>query len=126
MNIHNISPSPSISILLASSAMEDAHTCLLNIVSSDSKLRGQKVSFFAVFDGHGGHTIAQYAGASLHKRLTNDPAFEEADWKKALKSSFLGIDVDLRQGETDKGRRGEGGKQTLTSKIPPFARPKLQ
>lgn len=77
--------------------MEDAHTCLLNIVSSDSKLRGQKVSFFAVFDGHGGHTIAQYAGASLHKRLTSDPAYEEADWKTALKSAFLGIDVDLRQ-----------------------------
>jgi protein phosphatase 2C family protein 2/3 len=81
-------------------AMEDAHTSLLNIVSPDSTaLRGKRVSLFAVFDGHGGHTVARYAGEHLHRRISIDPDFERENLHVALKSAFLGLDSDLREGE---------------------------
>jgi len=43
--------------------MEDAHTQLLSLPGDPT------ASFFAVFDGHGGATIAQHASHNLHKKL---------------------------------------------------------
>ncbi|CEI94046.1 Putative Protein phosphatase [Rhizopus microsporus] len=41
--------------------MEDAHTTLL-------KLGDTNCSFFGVYDGHGGSSIAQYTGQTLYLR----------------------------------------------------------
>lgn len=54
--------------------MEDAHTCLLEL--SEDK----EASFFAVFDGHGGHDVAKIASQSLHKAIVTNKAYREFLW----------------------------------------------
>jgi protein phosphatase 2C family protein 2/3 len=49
--------------------MEDAHTHLLAV--PDDK----QTAFFAVYDGHGGARVSQYAGINLHKKIVTHPAF---------------------------------------------------
>ncbi|KAI9101901.1 phosphatase 2C-like domain-containing protein [Phlyctochytrium arcticum] len=73
-------------------SMEDAHTTLLKM---DTK-SGKVISFFAVFDGHGGHAVAKFSGAKLHHRIASEDGFEKGDYQQALKAGFLGADVDLR------------------------------
>lgn len=51
--------------------MEDAHTCLLEL--SEDK----DASFFAVFDGHGGHDVAKAASINLHKTIVNNKSYRE-------------------------------------------------
>ncbi|KAI8639641.1 phosphatase 2C-like domain-containing protein [Parasitella parasitica] len=65
--------------------MEDAHTTLL-------KLRDTDASFFGVFDGHGGSTIAQYTGQKLHEKVAENKHFESKEYGKALKEAFLELD----------------------------------
>lgn len=71
-------------------SMEDAHTTLLKLDPSSGN------SFFAVFDGHGGSSVAKYAGQHVAERLASEPAYEEKDYATALKRAFLGTDEDLR------------------------------
>ncbi|XP_076352420.1 putative protein phosphatase 2C T23F11.1 isoform X2 [Tachypleus tridentatus] len=52
--------------------MEDAHTQLLSL-SED-----HDASFFAVYDGHGGAKVAQYAGTHLHKKIVGHPLYNES------------------------------------------------
>ncbi|KAI9597308.1 phosphatase 2C-like domain-containing protein [Syncephalis fuscata] len=70
--------------------MEDAHTTVLQLGS------GKRVSFFGVYDGHGGQRVAEYTGRMLHLRIARDDAFAEGDYKKALKNGYLGLDIDIR------------------------------
>lgn len=73
--------------------MEDAHTTILDLLKTPKK----KISFFAVFDGHGGSTVAKYAGEKLHRRLSLDAEFiKGTDYESILKEIFLGLDADLR------------------------------
>ena len=51
--------------------MEDAHTCLLELSEDKS------ASFFAVFDGHGGHDVANVASCTLHKTIVNNKSYRE-------------------------------------------------
>lgn len=64
--------------------MEDSHTHILSLPDDPG------TSFFAVYDGHGGATVAQYAGKHLHKFILKRPEYKE-NIEKALKqvrSSF--------------------------------------
>ena len=49
--------------------MEDAHTVELKLGNEDN------VQYFAVFDGHGGRRIADYASRNLHIRIHNNPTY---------------------------------------------------
>ena len=51
--------------------MEDAHTCLLEL--SEDK----EASFFAVFDGHGGHDVARVASQALYKAIVNNKSYRK-------------------------------------------------
>lgn len=51
--------------------MEDAHTQLL------STQNDRNSAFFAVYDGHGGAKVAEYAGNHLHERIFNQSHFSE-------------------------------------------------
>ena len=51
--------------------MEDAHTCLLQMDED------KQASFFAVFDGHGGHDVAKVASQALHKAIVNNKLYRE-------------------------------------------------
>ncbi|KAI0228535.1 putative protein phosphatase 2C T23F11.1 [Lamellibrachia satsuma] len=69
--------------------MEDAHVQMLS-------LPGDKdASFFAVFDGHGGARVAQYAGTHLHKKILSDPAYAEGQVEEAIRRGFLATDEDM-------------------------------
>ena len=58
--------------------MEDSHTHILSLPDDPG------TSFFAVYDGHGGATVAQYAGKHLHKFILKRPEYNE-NMEKALK-----------------------------------------
>ncbi|KAG0334361.1 hypothetical protein BG004_000438 [Podila humilis] len=71
--------------------MEDAHTTILDLEDD-----GKGTAFFAVFDGHGGPSVAQYCGEGLHKRIVADKAFVKGDNRTAIKNGFLEMDRALR------------------------------
>ncbi|TPX34836.1 hypothetical protein SmJEL517_g02573 [Synchytrium microbalum] len=81
-------------------SMEDAHTTLLRLTTPSHipspPTQPPTVAFFAVYDGHGGAAVAQYAGSQLHNRIASDPAFIAGNFEESIRSGYLGIDVDLR------------------------------
>lgn len=74
-------------------SMEDSHTHILSLPDDPG------TAFFAVYDGHGGATVAQYAGKHLHKFILKRPEYEE-DIQAALKQAFLDIDSDMLYNES--------------------------
>lgn len=74
-------------------SMEDAHATILNL---DEKTGDEKASFFAVYDGHGGATVAKYTGETLHTRLAATEEYKAGKYEEALKRAFLATDEDLR------------------------------
>lgn len=79
--------------------MEDAHTTILNVNSEKNNADTPHVSFFAVFDGHGGTAVAQFAGQHLHNKLKNTTQFQQKDYITAMKRGFLDLDEEITQGE---------------------------
>ncbi|KAI0061706.1 PP2C-domain-containing protein, partial [Artomyces pyxidatus] len=71
-------------------SMEDAHTISLKLEEGD-----QTNAFFAVYDGHGGGTAAEFAGRNVHDRLVREEAYREQNYPEALKRAFLGTDEDM-------------------------------
>lgn len=73
--------------------MEDAHTHLLSLAED------KEAAFFAVYDGHGGAKVAEYAGDNLHKKISTHPSYKKGDIIDAIKSSFLEVDSDMLKDE---------------------------
>ncbi|XP_049792766.1 probable protein phosphatase CG10417 isoform X4 [Schistocerca nitens] len=73
-------------------SQEDAHNCLINFDKNGT-------SFFAVYDGHGGHEVAQYCAQNLPEFLKTCEAYKKGDYVQALKEAFLGFDATLREPE---------------------------
>jgi protein phosphatase 2C family protein 2/3 len=71
--------------------MEDAHAAVLDLDQQPDKSN----SFFAVYDGHGGSTVAKFAGKHVHQRLVTEESYQAGDYGKALQQAFLGTDEDL-------------------------------
>ncbi|KAF7291548.1 Protein phosphatase 2C [Mycena chlorophos] len=71
--------------------MEDAHATVLELEEG----KEDSNTFFAVYDGHGGSTVAKFAGQNVHKRLIAEESYKEAKFDEALKRAFLGTDEDL-------------------------------
>ncbi|KWU45572.1 PP2C-domain-containing protein, partial [Rhodotorula sp. JG-1b] len=80
--------------------MEDAHSAVLSL---GEELEGKPTSFFAVYDGHGGSTVAKFAGDTVHSRLANNDHFKQRDWEASLKRAYLETDEDLRANPDFKG-----------------------
>ncbi|KAH8925725.1 PP2C-domain-containing protein [Atractiella rhizophila] len=74
--------------------MEDSHAHVLALNSASPK--PTKASFFAVYDGHGGVSVARYAGANLHNKLAESSEFKEGKWEDSLRKSFLATDEVIR------------------------------
>lgn len=55
-------------------SMEDAHTHLLALPGDPN------AAFFAVFDGHGGSTIAHHVSHHLHKNIVQNPAYSKLSY----------------------------------------------
>jgi len=85
--------------------MEDAHACVLDLKSDgDEVTNGEKVSndrrisFFGVYDGHGGDKVAIYAGEKLHKIIAKQETLKGGDVEKAIKDGFLATDRAILSG----------------------------
>ncbi|KAM6503650.1 protein phosphatase 2C Ptc3 [Amanita muscaria] len=95
--------------------MEDAHAAVLDLDGEpDSN------GFFAVYDGHGGGRVSNYAGENLHKRLLSEDEYHERNYDTALKKAFLGTDEDLfatGEGETSGGATAVAALLTSDNKI---------
>lgn len=84
--------------------MEDAHAAILDLQGGEEPKEGadatkseERVSFFAVYDGHGGERVAAYSGSNVHKILARQSAFQEKNFEQALKDGFLATDRAILQ-----------------------------
>jgi protein phosphatase 2C family protein 2/3 len=84
--------------------MEDAHATVLDLQSDDRKERkptspDTRLSFFGVYDGHGGDRVAQFAGEHIHQIIAKQEAFKKGDIEQALKDGFLATDRAILNGQ---------------------------
>ncbi|KAK7864745.1 hypothetical protein R5R35_012254 [Gryllus longicercus] len=66
---------------------EDSHNCIIEF--------DENTSLFAVYDGHGGHEVAQYCSENLPQYLKECISYKSGEYTKALKEAFLGFDATL-------------------------------
>ncbi|KAL1459198.1 hypothetical protein WDU94_011205 [Cyamophila willieti] len=71
------------------SNMEDHHNLILNLPDDP------KAAFFAVYDGHGGSSIAEYAKNHLHKHIVRRSEYERSI-VEAMEDGFLDIDQTMK------------------------------
>ncbi|KAK4696262.1 hypothetical protein P7C71_g1616, partial [Lecanoromycetidae sp. Uapishka_2] len=86
-------------------SMEDAHAAVLDLQAEDADKEftaasvDDRLSFFGVYDGHGGDKVALFAGENIHKILAKQEAFKKKDFEQALKDGFLATDRAILNGE---------------------------
>ncbi|ROT41748.1 protein phosphatase 2C [Sodiomyces alkalinus F11] len=76
-------------------SMEDAHTTVLDLLppgSEEAKNHPSRISFFGVFDGHGGDKVALFAGENIHEIVAKQDTFKKGNYEQALKDGFLATD----------------------------------
>ncbi|KAI4162553.1 MAG: hypothetical protein LQ342_003784 [Letrouitia transgressa] len=79
-------------------SMEDAHAAVLDLQAEDAEKQFEaatpekRLSFFGVYDGHGGDRVALFAGENIHKILAKQETFKKGDFEQALKDGFLAAD----------------------------------
>lgn len=90
--------------------MEDAHAAILDLQSvSGEALKPasaeDRLSFFGVYDGHGGDRVAIFAGEQIHQIVAKQEAFKKGDIEQALKDGFLATDRAILAGQHNLYRR---------------------
>ncbi|EAS31660.3 protein phosphatase 2C [Coccidioides immitis RS] len=79
-------------------SMEDAHSAVLDLqakyLAKDHHPTdpSKRLSFFGVYDGHGGEQMALYAGKNVSRIVTNQETFARGDIEQALKDGYLATD----------------------------------
>lgn len=73
--------------LLQSILTKDAHNTILDFDTD--------TSFFAVYDGHGGHEVATYCALNLPDFIKNLDVYKKGDLIKALEEGYLEFDKTL-------------------------------
>lgn len=58
-----------------------------------------EAAFFAVYDGHGGASVAKYAGINLHKFILKEPDYPD-NIPAALQKGFLALDEAMLSEES--------------------------
>jgi protein phosphatase 2C family protein 2/3 len=84
-------------------SMEDAHATILDLLPDGKKSNEvtppeTRLSFFGVYDGHGGDKVAIYTGEHLHNIVSKQDAFKTGDLEKAIKDGFLATDRAILSG----------------------------
>ena len=85
-------------------SMEDSHTAVLDLqpVNAGEEFKAApeeiRLSFFGVYDGHGGDKVAQFSGENIHKIIAKQEAFKRGDYEQALKDGFLATDRAILNG----------------------------
>lgn len=102
--------------------MEDAHATVLDLQADDGTVTKpstpeSRLSFFGVYDGHGGDRVAQFAGENIHHIIAKQEAFKKGDIEQALKDGFLATDRAILNGQSVRtnviNRRLTSTSQTL-------------
>jgi protein phosphatase 2C family protein 2/3 len=90
-------------------SMEDSHATVLDLLAKAeaSKAHPQKLSFFGVYDGHGGDKVALFAGDNIHKIIAKQDTFKTGNYEQALKDGFLATDRAILSGMTGFSRPGK-------------------
>ncbi|KAA8907835.1 phosphatase 2C-domain-containing protein [Sphaerosporella brunnea] len=82
-------------------SMEDAHAAILDLQNPEKPTKPttveERLSFFGVYDGHGGDKVALFSGENVHKILAKQAAFEAGNFEQALKDGFLATDRAILQ-----------------------------
>jgi protein phosphatase 2C family protein 2/3 len=82
-------------------SMEDSHTTVLDLAAGanlDPKIHSSQLSFFGVFDGHGGSAVALFAGENIHNIILKQDTFKTGDYAQGLKDGFLATDRAILNG----------------------------
>lgn len=85
-------------------SMEDAHAAILDLQVEKSGKNfsaasvEDRLSFFGVYDGHGGDKVAMFAGQNVHNIIASQEAFKNGDFEQALKDGFLATDRAILKG----------------------------
>ncbi|KAH9285201.1 putative protein phosphatase 2C T23F11.1 [Echinococcus granulosus] len=74
--------------------MEDAYACFLDLSTSD--MSSPPTAYFAVFDGHGGNKVSEYAATNLHAKIMAEPAYAKGDLVEAMRSGVLKLDAEMQ------------------------------
>ena len=85
-------------------SMEDAHAAVLDLQADDGTEAqpsgiDSRLSFFGVYDGHGGDRVALFAGENIHHIVAKQEAFKKGDIEQALKDGFLATDRAILNGQ---------------------------
>jgi protein phosphatase PTC2/3 len=83
-------------------SMEDSHTAELDLFAGNAeaaKPHTSRLSFFGVFDGHGGDKVALFAGENIHKIIAKQDTFKAGNYEQALKDGFLATDRAILNGK---------------------------
>lgn len=75
-------------------SMEDSHTTVLDLLAGTpaAKQHASRISFFGVYDGHGGDKVALFTGANIHNIIAKQDTFKTGNYEQALKDGFLATD----------------------------------
>lgn len=97
-------------------SQEDAHNCCMDF--------DEGISLFAVYDGHGGHEVAEYAAEHLPGFIKKSEPYGKGDYQNALIDAFLDFDATLKtepvmeelakiakSGKSGKDGEGAGGEE---------------
>lgn len=86
-------------------SMEDAHAAVLDLQADETNKSPpeSRVSFFGVYDGHGGERVALYSGHNVHKILATQASFRACNYAQALKDGFLATDNAILEDVNFKG-----------------------
>lgn len=85
-------------------SMEDAHAAVLDLQAKYLDSSGKptspdkRLSFFGVYDGHGGDKVALFAGENVHRIVAKQESFAKGDIEQALKDGFLATDRAILEG----------------------------
>lgn len=92
--------------------MENNHSVIEDLNSLLNLKSEQQMSFYGIFDGHGGYQVSEYLSMQLGHRIANHPNFP-TNIKDAIRSSYSKTDKDLlSKVARDKLR---GGSTAVTS-----------
>lgn len=87
--------------------MEDAHVVFDDILAVENigitSVPGQRVSFYGVYDGHGGVDAAKLVQRDLHISIVSKPEFAAGDIEAALRAGFAETDLKIVTKSNEEG-----------------------
>jgi protein phosphatase 2C family protein 2/3 len=82
-------------------SMEDSHAAILDmlqLLEGKPASKDQRMSFFGVYDGHGGDRVALFAGDNVHRIIAKQEMYAQGKYEQALKDGFLATDRAILNG----------------------------